>query len=188
MRQLPRIMAVTGIFVLIIHFAITLLYVCSTSYWSQISRPVTEKYMEPAFYQGWSLFAPDVAHWDCKVDYRIMRNNTWGSWNYTGELPNQSHPKIEEMSIKVGHYMGFLLHDNLYEENGVMRFDRCEANGYYRMAYYMAIAHQNKLNPSPWDSLQIRARMIFPAALGTKAEPEFKNYDFPARGATQAAP
>jgi hypothetical protein len=166
----------------------TLLYVMNTSRVSQKFRPYTERYMEPAFYQGWSLFAPDVATWNCKVDYRVKRAGIWEEWHYTDELEEKSHPKLTEMSVKMGHYIGYLLKDNLYFENGLAKYDKCEASGYYRMAYYMSIAHQNYVNSSPWDSLQVRARMYFPEKFGSAGADSTVFYDFPPRGINQEAP
>ena len=153
--------------VFVVHFGMTVVYTAPASAVPGSLRAISESYMEPSFYQGWSLFAPDVQKSYTRFEYRNPPGT--GDWIATEEIDEQSHPKIREISFKVNHYLEYELESNLtYDALGIPQTSLIAASGYYKMAAYLCRAHaQLRLGDRMADSVEIRIIRTQIAAPGT---------------------
>lgn len=142
--------------VFVLHFGMTVLYTAPSAAVPGSLRALSEAYMEPAFYQGWSLFAPDVQKGYTRFEYRNPPGK--GEWIATENIGEMSHPKIREISFKVNHYLEYELETNLtYDARGNPQTALIAASGYYKMAAYFCRAHAQMLQGDGMaDSLEIR--------------------------------
>lgn len=139
-----------------VHFGMTIAYTAPAAAVPGSLRAVAEGYMEPAFYQGWSLFAPDMQKGYTRFEYRNPPGR--GEWVATETIGELSHPKIREISFKVNHYLEYELATNLtFNSEGRPQTSLIAASGYYKMAAYLCRAHAQLLQGEVMaDSIEIR--------------------------------
>jgi hypothetical protein len=154
--RLPWAFGLLCLLVFVIHFGMTVLYTAPSVVVPGYFRALSEAYMEPAFYQGWSLFAPDVQQGYTRLEYRNPPGE--GEWIATENVGKWTHSKLREISFKVNHYLEYELNANLtYDSQGNPKTSLVEASGYYKMAAYLCRAHAQMLRGNQMaDSIEMR--------------------------------
>lgn len=157
-----KIIFSVGTILFLLHFTCTLGYVLPQSFLPTPLVQISTSYMYPAFFQGWSLFAPDVAHWQGEMYYRVYDDNTWSDWQSSSELPGySSHPKLRETAEKLNHYLIVQLNEGLYIEDGREVYDNVLLGGHFKSAVHYAMMHHQRLNEGKPDSIQLRMYVDF---------------------------
>ena len=179
-KGLERIFFLVLLLFFVFHFGLTLIYTLPKDYFPPKLRELVAGYMYPSFYQGWSLFAPDVPGWHSSIQYRYYRGGAWSDWTSTEAIPEYSnHPVHARVSQKFAHYLTNLVQENLYYENGKAQFDRVLGQGHYRSAVYLVRAHLNRQQITDLDSLQLQLLVKYAPEPGSGNASEQKVVDFP---------
>ncbi len=136
--------------------------------------------MYPSFYQGWSLFAPDVPKWHSDLEYRYFNDGEWAPWQSSSAFPGAvAHPVQARIAQKLNHYLTNQLRENLYYKNGVPQFDKVVTQGHYRGAVYLVRAELKQLNKRNIDSLQLKLNVSYAPEPGSGNSPEIKSVEYP---------
>jgi len=144
-------------------------------------------YMYPSFYQGWSLFAPDVPKWHSDLEYRYYYQGQWNDWQSSSCFPGgEGHPVQARIAQKLNHYLTNQLRDNLYYENKIPQFDKVVTQGHYRGAVYLVRAELKKLNQENIDSLQLKLNVSYAPKPGSGAPAELRTVEYPILSTQQA--
>lgn len=165
---------------LIWHFAMTFVYVAPSGIFPASWYPLVVSYMNPGFYQGWSLFAPDVSSWQNELYYRTFSDGEWSDWQETTSMEGRSaHPKLEEIPEKLNHNLSVQLRDNLYYKDSVPRFDRVIIQKQYHSAAHYCRMHHFRMTNSEADSIQLRLDFSFFPKPGSSETEEPRSFMYP---------
>ena len=142
---------------LALHFLLTGFFSFTSYPRSGPLAAISEWYTVPAFYQNWSLFAPDVPAYDAQLEYRSAHDGRWSEWKDAG---NGTHPlETIEQSYVVG--LSYQVVQNLYRSMDRTQFDRIVES----RQYHQALTFVNRLleETSP-DSVQLKLKFRFTPA------------------------
>lgn len=181
MRSKPgRLLFVGGALLFLFHFGCTIGYILPRYLLPVSVVEWSTSYMYPAFYQGWSLFAPDVAHWQGELYYRSYSKGKWSAWQSTTVIPGYSeHPKLIETAEKLNTYLCSQLHEGYYVKDGKPRYEKVVVKGHYKSAIHYAMMHLQKMGYKKPDSLQLRMEIEYFPAMNSGDSSRVEVYDYP---------
>jgi hypothetical protein len=132
----------------------------------------SEYYTVPAFYQNWSLFAPDLPAYDVQLEYRAAHRGNWRPWTDAGQGTFPAERIEQSYSTALGREV--LL--NLYRSGDKTQFDRIVESSAYRQATLFAARLDDGLTG---DSLQLRLKFRFTPEPGKAYTFQLSELEFP---------
>lgn len=170
-----------GTFLLLLHFAFTVVYTVPGVPVPAVVHKASYRYMVPAFHQGWQLFAPDVPGY--QVEFRVRHRplqGSWGKWSGIREL--QPDARMHYALAKMAGPLTTALNDDkmgMYYVDSIPQYDRVENSGAYKaVVYYFMKEHLKRKGAFP-DSLQLEISYLFTPALKGDSIPENLTLTFP---------
>lgn len=158
----------------VIHFALLWWYCLPADNQMLRKERLAARYVEPAFYQQWSLFAPDVNNYQTVLHYRALTAEGWTDW----QLPTVSPRRAERVAMERMHQsmmyeLGDFAARNWYVQDSVLMLDRITADPLFRAAAFMCGRHHGLVHGVVPDSVILRMDYLYfaPPASGAVDEP-----------------
>ena len=142
MRIFKFSIVIACVLFLVMHIALTLLYVLPENITSRKLKGVSKRYMTPLFDQSWSLFAP-VPEVNKKVFVNCLESNgSWGGW----EAPFDKYLRVHQESrvganSKIVLMQSNTLHYLYYENASDLKLNPTKI-GDSNSGYYKVLRHE----------------------------------------------
>lgn len=155
---------------LVIHFALTLIYVFRDQMPVVVNQR-TDRYMAPVFHQNWKLFAPDLPRYNCELEFRLAMNNEWTDWKDMNAVYGYAENSVlETIEQNILTQLNWQVLNNLYSRNDVRQFDRIMSSTAYTDAMFMVMKMHRNANPGQQEEMmQIRMRYRFTPQPGDRS-------------------
>jgi len=157
-----------------IHFALLWWYCWPADNQMLRKERLAARYVEPVFYQQWSLFAPDVNNYQTVLHYRALTAEGWTDW----QLPTVSPRRAERVAMERMHQsmmyeLGDFAARNWYMQDSVLMLDRITSDPMFRAAAFMCGRHHGLVHGTLPDSVILRMDYLYfaPPASGAADEP-----------------
>ncbi|NNE54639.1 MAG: hypothetical protein HKN32_01370 [Flavobacteriales bacterium] len=178
-----RVVALLGLGVLFVHFAMTSLYTIPSLPAPEGLKKMSRSYIWPMFHQGWQLFAPNVPGYQNDLFFRAYADGKWTEWMDASRMPEVSnHPRIPYITQKVAIRMSNMVKDperGVYYADDLPQLDKVEITAPYQFGiFYCRQQYKMRFGTFP-DSLQLRLDFIVtPNFFTGKKEVEDKSFTF----------
>lgn len=174
---LPRLVWV-GV---VMHFALLWWYCWPADNQMVRKERLAARYVEPTFYQQWSLFAPDVNTYQTKLSYRPLTAAGWGDWQYPAETEGWARRAVmARMHQSMVYDLGDFAARNWYVQDSVMRLDRITSDPLFQGAVFLCGRHHGLQNGALPDSVALRLDYLYFAKPGSGVADEPYELLFPA--------